>query len=108
MPRIEDADMTLDWFEAGEAIFEAATDDPSCYPPLHDPETQRAWLAGFVAAWGEHDMVEAEKRTGDPRDLPIREILALRLTDHPELLSQLQEIGERSLDEGASYRVKRT
>ncbi|EXJ16930.1 hypothetical protein D779_1753 [Imhoffiella purpurea] len=53
-------------------------------------------------------MVEAEKRTGDPRDLPIREILALRLTDHPELLSQLQEIGERSLDEGASYRVKRT
>lgn len=41
---------TVDWFEAGSAVFEGVTEDPASLPPLNDRQAQRSWLAGFLAS----------------------------------------------------------
>jgi hypothetical protein len=45
-------DPDFDWFGAGWAAFHFPV-HPESFPPLDDRDAQRAWLAGFGAAWAE-------------------------------------------------------
>lgn len=51
MKVLPDAIRGFGWYGAGYAVCIGGTDDPNFYPPLHDLEAQREWLAGFEAAW---------------------------------------------------------
>jgi hypothetical protein len=45
-------DTLLEWIDIGAAAS-ASADDRTILPPSGDRQTQRAWLAGFAAAWCE-------------------------------------------------------
>ncbi len=77
-------------FEAGSGIFDRVIDDPACYPPLDDGESQREWLSGFVAAWSAWPACPGLDTTPDPRHGTLSDVLARALKDRPAVLAQLQ------------------
>ena len=79
----------VDWFDAGSAIFDGVTNDPSFYPPLNDIEAQRAWLAGFGASWIEFPECPETDVFPDRRRGEIGEVLSRTLLHRPQLLRQL-------------------
>lgn len=82
---------TVDWFEAGSAIFDGIVDDPAWYPPPDDTTAQREWLAGFGAAWCALADLPAPATGEDPRRDTLDTVLTHRLQHRPELLRRLTE-----------------
>jgi hypothetical protein len=70
------------WYHAGSTVFKGEGGEAE-FPPLHQMETQRAWLCGFGAAWAEAGEAERESE-------PVEVALANALTDRPTLLQQLR------------------
>lgn len=85
----------LAWFEAGEAVH-AGNRNPARFPPLDDPQAQRWWLGGFLAAWVEIGAEDPASRPS-PADDPLAALcrddahaaLAVALSAHPQLAEQL-------------------
>lgn len=76
------------WFDAGIRFFESGGHDSDQLPPIGDREAQRAWLAGFGAAWCEWP----ERRLDtfdDPRDGSLIEALTHALRSHPRFMRTL-------------------
>ncbi len=69
-----------DWFDVGWDAYKECGRYPESLPPLNDMEVQRAWLAGFGAAW-----VEASDDDGS-----VDEALVRTLEGREELLRQLR------------------
>ena len=72
---------SIDWFEAGEVVYLTETENDRLFPTsAADPHDRRTWLAGFASAW-----------TTANDDRPIRQALADRLSQRPDLLRLLRE-----------------
>lgn len=88
---ISDALDDLDWFDAGNGVFEHVLVGPGVYPPLDDLEAQRQWLAGYAAGRDgfQRAIDTSASAAGDPRRGTLHEVLRRQLADQPELLRQL-------------------
>jgi hypothetical protein len=85
----------FDWFGAGWSAFHFPV-HPDAFPPLDDREAQRAWLAGFGAAWAECPEAAQRENTRSRFWLCERTVTAALkavLAGRTELLRQLQLIG---------------
>ncbi len=81
-----------DWFGAGWSAFHFPV-PPDAYPPLDDRGAQRAWLAGFDAAWAECPEATQRERVRSETGLCGRTVTAaleVVLFGRTELLRQLQ------------------
>lgn len=78
----------LGWFDVGIRFFESGGHDPDQLPPLMDREAQRAWIAGFGAAWCEWPEHSVDT-FDDPRNGSIMEALAHTLSFHSHFLHTL-------------------
>lgn len=85
----------VDWFDAGWAAFHFPV-HPDFFPPLDDRTAQRAWLAGFGAAWAECPESVQREHVSWGVGLCGRTIAAAleaALAGRTELLRQFQMLG---------------
>jgi hypothetical protein len=77
-------DFLLAWIDRGFAAYHSPV-DAHLLPPIADRRIQRAWLAGYGAAWCEAALTAPFERP----DSTVVAALSRALVDHPALLREL-------------------
>jgi hypothetical protein len=83
-------DTLLKWIDIGGTAYASADDQP-VLPPLGDRQTQRAWLAGFAAAWCEDALQLSDGEAFEPS---LTTAFIRAVGGDPALLDELLSISD--------------